>query len=141
MQAPLYNDDGLMDGDESESYEQKRERREHERREAIRKIWNAGGEGIILELTQKVRQPWAVGWALAAELGAEVSAIIIPKHLASSNEAISKCAAAFAWQRIHANGMNWAEGQPLPDWTTDQVAVWWFASNGFRPSADCPVPT
>ena len=62
--APVH-DDGLMDGDKSESYEQKRERREHERREAIRKIWNAGGEEIILELTQKVRQPWAVGWALA----------------------------------------------------------------------------
>jgi len=124
VQAPLFNDDGLMNGDESESYEQKRERRERERREAIRKIWNAGAERNILELTQKVRQPWAVGWALAAELGAEASATIIPHHLASSNEATSKCAAAFAWQRIHANGMEWAEGQPLPDWTTDQVAAW-----------------
>src|SRR5258705_436207 len=51
--APLFNEDGWEDGDESESYEEKIARRERERRVAVRRIWKAGGLDLILGLVKQ----------------------------------------------------------------------------------------
>jgi hypothetical protein len=140
--VPLFDESGVMEGGESETYEEKQRRREKERQVAIRGIWNSGGETMVLELAQKVRQPGTVGWSLAAELGADASEKIIPAHLASSINAIRNCAAAFSCQRIHTNGQDWAEAQPSSSWTPEQVSAWalqmafgprtwdWVASRG-----------
>jgi hypothetical protein len=124
LYAPLFNDDGWMDGGHSESYEEKQARRERERRQAIREMWRLEGEAIILELARQVKEPMAVGWSLAGEMGTEVMAKIIPMHLTSETKAIQFCAARFALERIHANGRDWAEAQPSAAWTPGQVTAW-----------------
>ena len=145
VHSPLFDDDGVMEGDKSETYEQKQERRENERRSAIRVMWTTCGEKaekLIFELAQKVRQPWSVGWSLAAELGVEVEDKIVPAYLAAGDDPVRRCTAAFVSQRIRVNGQDWAEKRPGPSWTPDQVAAWalqmsfeprtwdWVASRG-----------
>ncbi len=122
--AYLFDDDGGRDGDRTETYEQKRERRANERRPAIRAIWNTQGVSAVLELARKVRQPWSVGWSLAQELGAEAQPVVVPGLLSSEEMPVLQCARAFALQRIQAKGLDWAEAEPAADWKFEQVAEW-----------------
>lgn len=124
LYSPLFDNDGLMEGSKSETYEQKTKRREQERCGAIRVMWAAGGDKLILRLAQKVRQPWSVGWALALEAGVEAEEKIIPACFATGDESTQRCIAAFASQRIHANGADWAEKKVQPSWTANQIAFW-----------------
>lgn len=125
--AHLFNDDGHMDGDKSESFEKKQERRLQERRSASRRIWERGGLPSVLELAKKVKLPWAVGASLAQELGDEAGALVIPSLLATKEDSVLMMAKGFAANIIHAKGIDWAECQVNEEWLSESIAEW--ASN------------
>jgi hypothetical protein len=120
----LFDDDGHMEGDKDESFEDKQARRLKERCSAIRSIWKNGGISSVVELSTKVRQPWTVGMALAQELGDDAHAEIIPSLFSTDKDSVAKLAAAFAANQIHLKGVDWAEAQPNNGWSADQIAAW-----------------
>lgn len=124
ISAHLFNDDGHMEGDKDESFEHKQERRNQERRAAIRAIWENGGISSVSELAGKVRQPWAVGISLAQEVGDDTHPHIIPSQLLNDKDSVAKFAAAFAANRIYIKGVDWAEAQPDDSWTQEQIGAW-----------------
>jgi len=140
--AYLFDDSGYMEGDRTLSHEQREERRDLQRRTAIRAIWTASGISMVLVMARKVRQPWAVGRSLAEELKAEAQPLVLPSLLVAGDQSIRELAAAFSRQRILAEGPEWAEAQPTSDWQPEETAVWasqmrfevrtwdWIASKG-----------
>jgi hypothetical protein len=119
----LFADDGHMEGEPDEPYEAKTERRNQQRRQVTRAIWNDKGLSAILDLAQKVRQSYAVGIALAQELGAMAQPQILPSLLSHENESVRQMAHYFGMQRIFDEGHDWAERQISDDWTDEQVGL------------------
>src|SRR5207302_1695776 len=79
----LFNDDGVIDGDETLSYDEKRNRRIVERRKAVRGIWAAGGMDEIKKLLAQTEKAWCVGQALAEEVAELAHSELIPACLDS----------------------------------------------------------
>jgi hypothetical protein len=138
----LFNDDGHMEGEKDESFEQKQARRNHERRNAIRAIWKEEGISGIVKLAEIVRQPWSVGISLSQEIGDEAHPHVVPTLFLSDKNPIIQLAAAFAANQIHLKGVDWAEAQPAANWKSEQITAWalnmsfeprtwdWVASKG-----------
>lgn len=122
--TPLFNNDWWDDPDESLTYDQKQEKRTIERRKAIREIWTNGGIDAVVRLTQRVGQPWTVGWTAGEELQGEPQPALIPSHLATGDKQLDPAGQGYAAQRINAHGPDWAEAQPISEWTTEQVGTW-----------------
>lgn len=123
LHAPLFGN-GWLDGDEDDTREEKEAEKAKAQRSAVHEIWDTHGEVGVLELARKAHFPWTVGKSLSDELGSEVFGQIIPEHLVSSEEPIKTFGAAFARNRILANGRAWAQGQPTSDWTCEQIVSW-----------------
>lgn len=122
--AHLFNNDWWGDPDEKLSYDQKQEKRAAQRRSAIRELWTEGGIDTVIRLAQRAGQPWAVGWALAEELQDEPKPALIPSRLAAGDPKLDPVGQGYAAQRINAHGPDWAEAQPISEWTTEQVGTW-----------------
>lgn len=120
----LFDNNGWADLDESLTYEQKAERRSEQRRTAIREIFAQGGIVDTKRLTERVQQPWGVGWSLSEELATEPLSEIVPELLTSPDKNLAQMARAYAAHRVRALGASWAEAVPQASWSPDQIALW-----------------
>ena len=119
-----FDDSGLIDGDNTLTYEQKIQRQADKRRQVVTEIWSSGGLPDILRLAKQVNLAGPVGWAVGEALGPSVEMEIVPGLLDCGDPASEFFSCVYARQRIHAGGFAWASSIPSPSWTTAQLTVW-----------------
>jgi len=120
---PLFTDPEILYENIELPFEEREARLGQRRKEAVKRVWNAGGLPAVLILARKVRDSWLVGIALAEAIGGEPETQIVPSLLCSSDAQIEGFAAGYTATRIDAEGRDWAERLPNVDWSAEHVAA------------------
>lgn len=121
--TPLFDENDVVDGNKELSYEQKMERRDGQRREAIRKLWKNDDWASILRLVKKVRDPWRLGVATGAALEDSPLTLILPSMLDGEDRNLHEFACGYTVQRISQKGCSWAKELVTADWSPGQIAA------------------
>lgn len=119
-----FDDGGLIDGDDTLTYEQKMQRQADKRRQVVAAIWSSGGLPDILRLAKQVSSAGPVGWAVGEALGSTVEKEVVPGFLDCGDPSLEFFSCVYIRQRIYAEGFVWATFVPAADWTTQQLSVW-----------------
>jgi len=110
----LYERDG--------NWDERRQKLEGRRKEAINIILDYGGIDAIIKFAGIVEAPYKVGLFLGAISNADIDAKMLPFFLDVDDKEITQLMNGYIWGRHYEHGWSWVDELDTSDWSITQLA-------------------
>ncbi len=103
------------------NWEEKRQRLEKRRQEAIKDILAYSGMNGIIQFAEVVESPSYVGYSLGAIAHSENDIIILPKQLGTENKKLAQFVSGYIGNCLNVRGWAWVDGLDKSKWSASQI--------------------
>jgi hypothetical protein len=130
----LFSDSFFDRYEEGSTWEEKQQKTEERRSQAIKEILSYGGIEAVIQFAKTVESPSYVGQSLGTVAEESIDKAIVPEYLINKSRALENFAAGYIWSRQKQSGWTWVDEIDQSSWSVDQIAAF-LCNLPFTPEA------